>query len=338
MAANRKKKKKFRYFISTLLIIFMLTAIGFVGLIYLQMIELDKAIVSVTVDLKDLQQQVDDIKVEKSEKQDKDLLELEKELEETLEDTTTQVEEKQTEEEQETIVSKTDETLLEKTSSEEEEESEEEESQAKHKVYLTFDDGPGENTIDILDILDQYNVKATFFVVGTEASKFPELVQEIVDRGHTLAMHSYSHKYSQIYQSLDAFAEDFKKVQDYLYEITGETSMIYRFPGGSSNTVSKLDMHLFADYLAEEGVEYFDWNISSGDGGSVILDVQTILQNCTQNQGITKRETSVILMHDVGRKTTTVEALPQVIETIQEMEDTAILPITKNTEAIHHIQ
>lgn len=216
-----------------------------------------------------------------------------------------------------------------------EEQEEQQEPTAAHKVYLTFDDGPSVYTEDILDILDSYGVKATFFVVGKETDSAKEAMREIVDRGHTLGMHSYSHKYSEIYRSVDDFAGDFTKLQDYLYEVTGVKSVVYRFPGGSSNTVSELDMRDFADYLEEQGVRFFDWNISSGDGGKELLSVETLVSNSTAD--IEKHETSIILLHDSANKRTTVDALPDIIENILAMEDTVILPITEDTEPVQHI-
>lgn len=209
------------------------------------------------------------------------------------------------------------------------------ETEAAHKVYLTFDDGPSVYTGDILDILDRYGVKATFFVVGKEKDSDKEALQEIVARGHTLGMHSYTHKYADVYESVDAFAEDFRRIQDYLYEVTGVKSTVYRFPGGSSNTVSDIDMQEFADYLDGQGVRFFDWNISSGDGGKQLLAVETLVENCTAD--IERFETSVILLHDSAAKTTTVEALPIIIENILALEDTTILPITEDTELVQHI-
>lgn len=205
-----------------------------------------------------------------------------------------------------------------------------------HKVYLTFDDGPSKYTEDILAILDQYQVKATFFVVGKEDEVSQEALQRIVAEGHTLGLHSYSHKYDEIYESVEAFSEDFIRLQDYIYDVTGVRSNFYRFPGGSSNTVSDLDMKEFARYLEEQGVEYFDWNISSEDGGKKLLDAQTLVENSITN--IEKHETSIILMHDSADKPTTVEALPTIIERILAMEDTVILPITEDTVPIQHIK
>lgn len=205
-----------------------------------------------------------------------------------------------------------------------------------HKVYLTFDDGPSIYTNDILDILDSYNVKATFFVVGKEGTNAEEALQRIVDEGHTLGMHSYSHKYKELYESMDSFTQDFARIRDYIYQATGVESVCYRFPGGSSNTVSEIDMHDFIDYLDSQGVEYYDWNVSSGDGGSMKLSTDTLLENCTRD--IDTRDTSIILLHDSAEKPTTVEALPDIIENILARPDTVILPITENTRPIHHIE
>jgi peptidoglycan/xylan/chitin deacetylase (PgdA/CDA1 family) len=211
-----------------------------------------------------------------------------------------------------------------------------EEAEALHKVYLTFDDGPSIYTEEILDILDRYEVKATFFVTGKEDAKSQERLQDIVNRGNSLGMHSYSHEYSQIYQSVDSFAADFHKLQDYLEQVTGVKSFIYRFPGGSSNTVSDMDMMEFADYIHEQGVEYYDWNLSSKDASIQELSVSEIVRNATSE--LSKYSTAVILMHDAASKRTTVEALPIIIENILAAGDTVILPITEDTVPIQHIQ
>lgn len=207
--------------------------------------------------------------------------------------------------------------------------------QSLHRVYLTFDDGPSIYTDDILEILDRYGVKATFFVVGKESDSEKEALTMIVDGGHTLGMHSYSHKYEELYQSVESFAEDFVKLRSYLYEVTGVESRFYRFPGGSSNRVSDIDMQEFADYLESQDVQFYDWNISSGDASSITLSVDTLVRNSME--GIEDNSTSIILFHDSADKRTTVDALPVIIERIQAMEDTVILPITEDTVPIQHI-
>lgn len=202
-----------------------------------------------------------------------------------------------------------------------------------HRVYLTFDDGPSEYTEEILDILDQYQVKATFFVIGKEDEHSVEMYKEIVNRGHTLAMHSFSHKYNEIYASLDAFQEDFHKLQSYLEGITGVKPVFYRFPGGSSNQVSNTDMGVFINFLNEEGITYFDWNVSSGDA-TQSYSSQSVIDNVMSD--VDKFHTSVVLMHDTSQKHATIEALPALIEQLQA-EDDVILPIDETTVLVQHI-
>lgn len=207
--------------------------------------------------------------------------------------------------------------------------------EGERKVYLTFDDGPSVNTGEILDILAEYDVKATFFVVGKEEERYQPLYKRIVEEGHTLAMHSYSHKYNEIYQSKESFVEDLTKLQEFLYDTTGVWCRYCRFPGGSSNTVSRVDMHELIAYLEEQDMSYFDWNVSSGDASSAYISPDTIVRNSTAK--LQDFDEAIILMHDASDKDSTVAALPRLIETIQAMEDTKILPITDDTEAVHHI-
>lgn len=202
------------------------------------------------------------------------------------------------------------------------------------KVYLTFDDGPSSNTQVILDTLAQYNVKATFFVVGKEDDESKALYKDIVDAGHTLGMHSYSHKYSVIYDSLDNFEADFTQIQNYLYDVTGEDCLYYRFPGGSSNQVSNTDMSEFIRYLNDQGVTYFDWNVSSGDATSQAYTADELVENVMND--VVKYKTSVILLHDSDTKTTTVEALGPMIEALQA-QGAELLPISEDTTVIQHI-
>ncbi len=211
----------------------------------------------------------------------------------------------------------------------------ENEVSSEKKVYLTFDDGPSANTDRILDILDEYGVKATFFVTGEGKEKFAGEYIRIVEDGHTLGMHSYSHRYSEVYASADAFRDDFKKLQEYLYETTGAWSRIYRFPGGSSNTVSRIPVTEFIDLLNEEGIVYYDWNIVSGDAVEGGISAERITKNCLS--GIDQYDECMILMHDAKDLNSTVEALPEIIETIKERGDCVILPITDETVPIQHI-
>ncbi len=208
------------------------------------------------------------------------------------------------------------------------------ETDGVHRVYLTFDDGPSIYTDDILDILNEYGVKATFFVVGRENTASYARYLRIVEEGHTLGMHSYSHVYSDIYASPESFAADTQRIRSLLEDVTGQTPVFYRFPGGSSNDVSATDVSVLADYLESQGITYFDWNVSSGDAGKVPLTSDQIVRNALN--GIESRDTTVILLHDSAAKKSTVYALPQILEALQAMDNVEILPITSDTAVIQH--
>lgn len=212
---------------------------------------------------------------------------------------------------------------------------ENEETDDMISVYLTFDDGPSAETDRILDILKEYNVKATFFVIGKTDENSVKAYQRIVEEGHTLGMHSYSHQYAQVYASQEAFEDDLTSLQDYLFSITGMESIFYRFPGGSSNKVSKIPMSDLIQCLKERNITYFDWNVSSGDASGTQLSSQTIINNVMN--GINgAHKNYVVLFHDSAAKKTTVDALPEIIEQILAMEHTQILPITGDTEPVQH--
>lgn len=202
------------------------------------------------------------------------------------------------------------------------------------KVYLTFDDGPSTNTERILDILDRYQIKATFFVTGRDDPKSLELYQEIVERGNTIGMHSYSHQYAQLYQSLDSFKQDFVMIRDRIEQACGFSCKLYRFPGGSSNQVSHLDMKEFIRFLNKEQITYFDWNVECGDATDQEYTKEMLVENVVNN--VTRYSVSVVLMHDAGNKDKTVEALPIIIKKLQKM-DAEILPIDENTVPIQHV-
>ena len=200
-------------------------------------------------------------------------------------------------------------------------------------VYLTFDDGPSDNTQEILNILQAHDVKATFFVTGKEGEEAKERYRAIVDQGHTLAMHSYTHKYSEIYESLDSFQADFTKLRNYLKKVTGVKPSVYRFPGGSSNQVSNTDMNVFVDYLGEQGVVYYDWNVACGDATSQIYTAEELADNVMKD--VVKYKYSVVLLHDSSDKDSTVEALEIMLQRLEEM-NAKILPITEESPVIHH--
>lgn len=222
-------------------------------------------------------------------------------------------------------------TQLPKTSETEQPEAED----GKKKVYLTFDDGPSANTDEILDILKEYNVKATFFVVGKEDEHSLDMYRRIVEEGHSLGMHSYSHQYSVIYQSVESFAQDIQQLKQLLQSVTGEDVNLYRFPGGSSNKVSNVDMQELIKYLKDNNITYFDWNVSSGDATNKSMKVEDLVENVTKDVKIYNN--SVVLMHDAANKHSTVEALPEIIEQLKAM-DVDILPITDQVEPVQHVK
>ncbi len=189
----------------------------------------------------------------------------------------------------------------------------------KNKVcYLTFDDGPSDRTLEILDILEKYNAKATFFVVGS--SKL-EYLPKIVEKGHTIGLHSNTHKYQTIYKSTDAYFKDLNALSDKVYNITGIRSKVIRFPGGGSNRVSKSVckgiMTRLTNQVRIKGYAYFDWNVDSGDAESKGVTAKSITDNVLN--AAAKKNSICVLMHDISSKKATVEALPQILEGLKKM-------------------
>ncbi len=174
-------------------------------------------------------------------------------------------------------------------------------------IYLTFDDGPSGYTSQLLDVLKQYNVKATFFVTGNGSDA---MIKREYDEGHTVALHSYTHNYGQIYASMDAYFADLDRINDRVERITGHRSNIVRFPGGSSNTVSrksKCIMTALAHELANRGYVYYDWNVSSGDAGGVNTTAEVINNVTSRIKGNGKY---VVLQHDrIGFSVNAVESI-----------------------------
>ena len=201
-------------------------------------------------------------------------------------------------------------------------------------VYLTFDDGPSENTGEILDILKKYNAKATFFVTGNN-QEHDDMMKRAHDEGHSIGLHTYSHDYAEVYASEEAYFKDLQKISDLVEKVTGEKSHIIRFPGGSSNTVSadytKGLMTVLTKKVQEKGYQYFDWNCDSTDASGNNVPVQQLVQNATS---CTSQHIN-ILMHDTDAKDTTVEALPKIIEHYRA-EGYVFKGITVDSYSAHH--
>ena len=178
-------------------------------------------------------------------------------------------------------------------------------------VYLTFDDGPNEGTTNvILDILKEEGVEATFFVTMAGPDY---LIEREAAEGHTVALHTASHDYSVVYASVDSYFNDLQQVHDRVLNLTGIDSKIVRFPGGSSNTVSRRYSSGIMTTLTQEvqnrGYKYYDWNISSGDAEGGSPAPSKIYNNVVSN--LRKDRVNMVLMHDI--KTYTRDALRDII-------------------------
>lgn len=201
------------------------------------------------------------------------------------------------------------------------------------RVYLTFDDGPSIYTGQILDILSANDVKATFFVIGRD-KQYYDYYKRIVDEGHTIGMHSYSHVYQDFYASTNSFAEEITKLNDLIYDVTGTKSSIFRFPGGSSNNVAPLPIQDYIAYLNENNINYYDWNALNGDAVTSGLSPDQLVKNIMND--VSNNQDSIVLMHDLQTTHTTVESLQLLIDTLKS-EGYDILPIDANTPLIQHV-
>lgn len=222
---------------------------------------------------------------------------------------------------------------LKKTS--EQEESNKKQSVQKGIIYLTFDDGPSYNSTPlILDILKEEEVKATFFVLNYDNST-EYLIKRELEEGHSVGIHGYSHEYSKIYQSVDAYMKNLNQLQSKIYKSTGVKTTITRFPGGSSNTISSFN-HGIMTKLSEEvgkyGYQYCDWNVDSEDSGGA-KDAKTVYKNVTNN--LRKDRRNVVLMHDFASNYRTIDALKDIIE-YGKKNGYIFETITPDTEMVQH--
>ena len=208
-------------------------------------------------------------------------------------------------------------------------------NQSKGVIYLTFDDGPSSQiTPKVLDILKEKDVKATFFILNYN-SEGEKLVQREYAEGHTVAIHGYSHDYKTIYQSEDIFMENVTKLQEKIKASTGYNATIIRFPGGSSNMVSKYNpgiMTRLTKLVLEKGYRYFDWNVSSGDAGGASTSDE-LYENVVNSLG--KSKNNVVLMHDFGSNSKLLDALPRIIDYGKENGYT-FERITESTPMVTH--
>ena len=210
------------------------------------------------------------------------------------------------------------------------------EKNAKKKVYLTFDDGPSKYTDEVLDVLDKYDVKATFFNVSAGNSKYLDSEKKTYEKGHTVAIHTKSHEYDEVYGSFENWKADVLAQQESMEENTGAITKFYRFPGGSSNTMGVkygTDIHDCVDWLEKNGYEYYDWNVSNDDSEGVAYSPSELANNVLDYIG--DGDEYMVLMHDTGAKENTLKSLPIIIEELKDRGFT-LCQITENTSPYHH--
>ncbi len=177
-------------------------------------------------------------------------------------------------------------------------------------IYLTFDDGPYAYTEDLLDILAAYNVKATFFVT-CDYPEYEDMVGRAFREGHTIAVHTATHNYYQIYASERNYLDDFNEVEEMIFRQTGQYTRLFRFPGGSSNTVSYFNPGIISRLVVlmhDLGYQYYDWHVDSDDAGGT-RSTAGVYANVVN--GCAERQSSVVLQHDV--KDYSVAAVEQII-------------------------
>lgn len=176
-------------------------------------------------------------------------------------------------------------------------------------IYLTFDDGPGPYTMSLLDTLDRFGVKATFFVTN---SGYDDVMEQIVARGHSIGVHTVSHAYQRIYSSPETYFEDLLGMRQIIFENTGVQTCLMRFPGGSSNEVSRHScqgiMTTLSQAVRDAGFQYFDWNVDSQDAGGA-KTAEEVYENVVK--GVSKVRVAVVLQHDI--RSYSVEAVEKII-------------------------
>jgi peptidoglycan/xylan/chitin deacetylase (PgdA/CDA1 family) len=182
-------------------------------------------------------------------------------------------------------------------------------------IYLTFDDGPSKETVELLKILKDNNVKATFFVIGKADETSKSILKQIADEGHTIGVHSYTHIYKEIYESVEAYLKDFNSMSNLIYEATGLKPSIYRFPGGSVNSYNEGTYRDIIEEMNRRGFTYYDWNVSSVDTNSNNT-AKTLYRNVV-NQ-VSNHSRSIVLFHDSSGKRQTVQALDGIIKDLKE--------------------
>ena len=180
----------------------------------------------------------------------------------------------------------------------------------ENTIYLTFDDGPSARTAEILDILKENGIKATFFVTGKTGEEAQTLMRRIVEEGHTIAIHTYTHKYKSIYASVQAYLDDFNKIYTYIHEVTGVYPQIFRFPGGSNTGYNRRIRSQLIAEMDRRGFVHYDWNALNGDAEGKPYTEEEMKEYALRQLGVCH---VIMLMHDAADKTKTVACLPDII-------------------------
>ena len=186
------------------------------------------------------------------------------------------------------------------------------------RVFLTFDDGPSSNTNQILDILNERGIKATFFVLGSNVEKNPAMVKRMYDEGHFIANHGYSHVYENIYQSPQAVLDEYNKCNQVVRDAIGQqeyNSHLFRFPGGLVGGKYADIKNQANDLLLQNNIVHVDWNALNGDSETTSPTIEYEMQRIQETVG--DKQSVVILMHDAQAKKVTVEALPSIVDYLQ---------------------
>lgn len=204
-------------------------------------------------------------------------------------------------------------------------------------IYLTFDDGPSDKvTPAVLKALKKYKIKATFFILNY-SDENKHLIQQMIDEGHTVGIHGYSHDYAQIYKSEEAFMENVTKLAERIKKDFGYEPFVIRFPGGSSNTISRHYsegiMTKLVRKVAEQGYGYLDWNVDSEDATGNNVAVKRLYENV--KNGLKEKRDNVILMHDTNAKETTAKCLKKIVKYAKK-NGYSFYAYKKDTPAVHH--
>lgn len=189
-------------------------------------------------------------------------------------------------------------------------------AEKKKTAYLTFDDGPSDNTRKILEVLKEKKAVATFFLIGKEITPEREdIVKQTVKQGNAVGVHTYCHEKNKLYCNAESFFDDFNKASDSIKKVTGKEPVLHRFPWGSNNGYVCSYVDSLHEKLQEEGIKSYDWNVSGEDSIGGTVAQSTIFQNVKKD--LTRYDEPIILLHDSATMDNTAAVLDQIIDYIR---------------------